>query len=95
MRRGEKCVFLHKPLSWMSLEKDSPEGRSVQPAESGRVVAVTQVAGCIIGANVAPPKPRTSTIGFIEAPFLRRAPGDSGAQFEFQQPFLRRSRGLC
>ena len=36
----------------------------------------------------------TSTIGFIEGPFLRRAPGDSGAPFEFQQPFLRRSRDL-
>ena len=29
----------------LSLEKDTPEGRSVQPPESGRVVAVTQVGG--------------------------------------------------
>jgi len=35
----------------------------------------------------------SSTFGFIERPFLR-APGDSGAPFEFQQPFLRRSRAL-
>jgi hypothetical protein len=34
----------------------------------------------------------SSTIGFIAGPCLRRAPGDSGAPFEFQQPFLRRSR---
>jgi hypothetical protein len=45
IRRREKCVSLHKPLSWMSLEKDSPEGRSVQPPESGPVVAVSQVGG--------------------------------------------------
>ena len=42
---GEVCVFLDKPLSWMSLEKDTPERRSVQPPVSGRVVAVSQIAG--------------------------------------------------
>jgi hypothetical protein len=45
IRRREKCVSLHKPLSWMSLEKVSPESRSVQPPESERVVAVSQVGG--------------------------------------------------
>ena len=29
----------------LSLEKDTPESRSVQPPESGRVVAVPQVGG--------------------------------------------------
>jgi hypothetical protein len=29
----------------MSLEKDTPERRSVQPPVSGRVVAVSQIAG--------------------------------------------------
>jgi hypothetical protein len=38
----------------LSLEKDTPESRSVQPSEAGGVVAVSQVGGCIIGTNVEP-----------------------------------------
>jgi hypothetical protein len=47
---------LHRHLKWfleyypgtrthLSLEKDPPESRSVEPPESGRVVAVPQVGG--------------------------------------------------
>ena len=47
LRRHLK-VFLeyyHQSRTHLSLEKDTPEGRSVQPPESGRVVAVAQVGG--------------------------------------------------
>ena len=54
---------LDKSLSWMSLQKDTPESRSVQAPESGRVVAVPQVGGCIIATNVAPPEPRRDVEG--------------------------------
>ena len=41
-----RCVFyLDKSLSWMSLQKDTPESRSVQAPELGRVLAVPQVGG--------------------------------------------------
>ena len=44
--------YYHQSGTHWSLEKDTPESRSVQPPESGYVVAVPQVAGRIIGTNV-------------------------------------------
>ena len=47
LRRHLK-VFLeyyHQSRTHLSLAKDAPESRSVQPPESGRVVAVPQVGG--------------------------------------------------
>ena len=35
----------HQSRTHLSLEQDPPESRSVQPPESGRVVAVPQVGG--------------------------------------------------
>jgi transposase InsO family protein len=49
--------YYHQSRTHLSLEKDTPEGRSVQPPESGHVVACRRWAGCIIGTNVAPPEP--------------------------------------
>jgi putative transposase len=46
--------YYHQSRTHLSLEKDTLESRSVQSAEAGRVVAVPQVAVCIIGTNVAP-----------------------------------------
>jgi len=37
--------YYHGTRTHLSLEKDTPEGRSVQPPESERVVAVPQVGG--------------------------------------------------
>jgi putative transposase len=37
--------YYHQSRTHLSLEKDAPERRSVQPPESGRVVAVPQVGG--------------------------------------------------
>jgi hypothetical protein len=37
--------YYHQSRTHLSLEKDTPERRSVQPPESGRVVAVPQVGG--------------------------------------------------
>jgi transposase InsO family protein len=37
--------YYHRSRTHLSLEKDTPESRSVQPPESGRVVAVPQVGG--------------------------------------------------
>jgi hypothetical protein len=37
--------YYHVSRTHLSLEKDTPESRSVQPAGSGRVVAVPQVGG--------------------------------------------------
>jgi hypothetical protein len=37
--------YYHGTRTHLSLEKDTPERRSVQPPESGRVVAVPQVGG--------------------------------------------------
>jgi len=37
--------YYHGTRTHLSLEKDTPESRSVQPPESGRVVAVPQVGG--------------------------------------------------
>jgi transposase InsO family protein len=47
--------YYHGTRTHLSLEKDTPESRSVQPPESGRVVACRRLAGCIISTNVAPP----------------------------------------
>jgi hypothetical protein len=37
--------YYHQSRTHLSLEKDTPESRSVQPPEPGRVVAVPQVGG--------------------------------------------------
>ena len=37
--------YYHETRPHLSLEKDSPESRSAQPPEAGRVVAVSQVGG--------------------------------------------------
>ena len=37
--------YYHVSRTHLSLEKDTPESRSVQPPESGRVVAIPQVGG--------------------------------------------------
>jgi transposase InsO family protein len=37
--------YYHQSRTHLSLEKDTPESRSVQPPELGRVVAVPQVGG--------------------------------------------------
>jgi hypothetical protein len=37
--------YYHSTRTHLSLEKDTPDSRSVQPPESGRVVAVPQVGG--------------------------------------------------
>jgi len=37
--------YYHQSRTHLSLEKDTPESRSVQPPESGHVVAVPQVGG--------------------------------------------------
>jgi hypothetical protein len=48
----------HGTRTHLSLEKDTPQGRSVEPPECG--ACGSGAAGgrsCIIGTNVAPPKP--------------------------------------
>src|SRR5215469_18269330 len=43
---SRRSVFsLDIPLSWMSLEKESPEPRKVHPPELGRVISIPQVGG--------------------------------------------------
>jgi len=37
--------YYHQTRSHLSLEKDSPEQRKVQPAELGRVISIPQVGG--------------------------------------------------
>jgi hypothetical protein len=37
--------YYHQSRTHLSLEKDTPESRSMQPPEWGRVVAVPQVGG--------------------------------------------------
>jgi transposase InsO family protein len=44
--------YYHETRTHLSLEKDTPVSRSVQPPESGCIVAVPQVGACIIGTNV-------------------------------------------
>jgi putative transposase len=38
-------AYYHESRTHLSLAKDSPEPRAVQPAEQGRIVAVPQVGG--------------------------------------------------
>jgi putative transposase len=47
LRRTLACYFqyYHRSRTHLSLGKDSPEPRSIQPPEMGRVVAVSQVGG--------------------------------------------------
>jgi hypothetical protein len=47
LRRTLACYFLyyHQSRTHLSLGKDSPEPRPIQPPEMGRVVAVPQVGG--------------------------------------------------
>ena len=47
LRRHLKVLleYYHRSRTHLSLEKDAPESRSVQPPELGRVLAVPQVGG--------------------------------------------------
>ncbi len=40
--------YYHSARTHLSLEKDAPDGRVVQPIEKGRVVDLQQVGGCTI-----------------------------------------------
>ena len=46
--------YYHRSRTHLSLGKDSPEPRSIQPQEMGRVVAVPQ--DCIAAMNDGPPE---------------------------------------
>ncbi len=37
--------YYHRSRTHLSLDKDTPEGRSVQPGDSGKIVALPQVGG--------------------------------------------------
>jgi len=47
LRRALKSYFeyYHRSRTHLSLEKDAPEPRAIQPSEMGSVVAVPQVGG--------------------------------------------------
>jgi putative transposase len=45
----------------LGLQKDTPESRPVQAPQAGRIVAIPEVVGCLIGTNVTPPEPRSDS----------------------------------
>jgi hypothetical protein len=42
--------------AWLSAVWNDPESRAVQTPEAGRIVAIPELGGSIIGMNVAPPE---------------------------------------
>ena len=51
---SERCLYqhlknfinyYHRSRTHLSLEKDSPETRSIQPPDAGRIIAIPQVGG--------------------------------------------------
>ena len=48
--------YYHRSRTHLGLQKDTPESRPVQAPEAGRIVAIPEVGGSIIGTNVAPPE---------------------------------------
>jgi hypothetical protein len=48
-------TYYHESRTHLSLGKDSPESRAVQPPELGRIVAIPQVGGLHTGTNGAQP----------------------------------------
>jgi transposase InsO family protein len=49
-------VYYHGSRTHLSLAKDTPERRTVQPPELGRVVAVPILSDSTIGMNAGPPE---------------------------------------
>src|SRR5215467_203872 len=49
-------AYYHESRTHLSLEKDPPEIRAVQTADGGRIVAISQVGGCIPATSGAPPE---------------------------------------
>jgi len=41
----------------LSLDKDAPIPRPIEPPSEGRIVAIPQVGGCMTGTNTTPPDP--------------------------------------
>jgi putative transposase len=58
LRREMACYldYYHGSRSHLSIGKDSPDGRAVEPPERGRIVAVPKVAGFTIDTNAEPHK---------------------------------------
>ena len=52
--------YYHRSKTHLSLGKDSPEQRSIQPEHMRRVVALPQVGGCITATNDGPPETQPS-----------------------------------
>jgi hypothetical protein len=48
--------YYHRSRTHLSLGNASPEPRSIQLPEAGRVVALPRVGGCIIATNDGPPE---------------------------------------
>ena len=53
--------YYHRSRTHLSLGKDSPEPRAIQPPEMGSVEAVPQVGGCITATNDGLPEKPEST----------------------------------
>jgi hypothetical protein len=37
--------YYHRSRTHLGLQKDTPEARSIQPAEAGRIIAIPEVGG--------------------------------------------------
>jgi hypothetical protein len=48
--------YYHRSRTHLSLGKDSPDPRPIQPAGMGPVVALPQVGGCTTATNDGPPE---------------------------------------
>jgi len=47
--------YYHQTRTHLSLDKDCPDPRPIQPRSSGKVIAIPQVGGGTIATNGAPP----------------------------------------
>ena len=62
LRRVLSCYFryYHKSRTHLSLNKDCPDSRRIQPPSAGKIVAFPEVGGIHYRSNVARPEPRQS-----------------------------------
>ena len=83
LRRTLSCYFqyYHQSRTHLSLGKDSPEPRSIQPPEMGRVVAVPQVGGLTARYSGARPTWRRSySISKVIIMSIERTPDAKGTR---------------
>lgn len=64
--------YYHHSRTHLSLDKDCPHPRDVQPPRRGEVIALRQVGGCTTATNASRPEQIDHGLRMVAHPLVRR-----------------------